>query len=185
MVPTGMAFHVGQVFERYYNELMGFLSRRMGGDQDAASDVAQETLLRAWALHASDAGGQQAAPVREPRALLYRIARNLMTDLHRQRQGRGEEASIDDGLELMAPASDQPEVIHASRQRATALLQAIEALPPRCREAFVLHRFDGLSHAEVAERMGISRNMVEKHVIRAMLACRHCLAQWDGEQDDA
>lgn len=186
MVPAGVAFHVvGLVFERYYNELLGFLARHMGGDRDAASDVAQETLLRAWALHAgstSDSVGP--AAVREPRALLYRIARNLVIDLHRQRQrqGRGDEVGIE-GVDVLAPDSDEPEVIHASRQRTAALLQAIEALTPRCREAFVLHKFDGLSHAEVAQRMGISRNMVEKHVIRAMLACRCCLAQWDG--DDA
>jgi RNA polymerase sigma-70 factor (ECF subfamily) len=54
------------------------------------------------------------------------------------------------------------------RERLALLRGAIDELPPRCREVFVLHKLDGLSHADVADRLGISRNMVEKHVIRAM-----------------
>jgi RNA polymerase sigma factor (sigma-70 family) len=59
------------------------------------------------------------------------------------------------------------------------LLQAIEDLPLRCREAFILHRFDGLPHVEVAERMGISCKMVEQHIKLAMTACRRCKARLD------
>ena len=51
----------------------------------------------------------------------------------------------------------------------------IEALPPRCREAFVLNRFEGLSHQEVAERMGISVRTVEMQLRIAMAACWDCL----------
>lgn len=79
--------------------------------------------------------------------------------------------------EMPAPAAQQPEEACAAQQRVRRLIAAIEALPPRCQEAFILHKFDGLSHAEVAERMGISRNMVERHVMLAVLACRKCRSQ--------
>lgn len=52
---------------------------------------------------------------------------------------------------------------------------AIDALPPRCREAFVLNRIHGLPHDEVARALGISRSMVEKHVMRGLHACRALL----------
>jgi RNA polymerase sigma-70 factor (ECF subfamily) len=36
----------------------------------------------------------------------------------------------------------------------------------------MLHKFTGLTHSEIAARLGISKNMVEKHVIKAMTHCR-------------
>jgi RNA polymerase sigma factor (sigma-70 family) len=68
----------------------------------------------------------------------------------------------------------QPEEALASRQNIDAYLAAIEALPPRCREAFVLHVFEEMSHAQVAQHMGISVSMVEKHMVRAMVTCNVC-----------
>lgn len=59
-----------------------------------------------------------------------------------------------------------------SSQTVDALLAAIGELPLRCREAFILHKFDGLSQAEVARQMGISVTMVERHIKLGMQACR-------------
>ena len=47
--------------------------------------------------------------------------------------------------------------------------QALLALPIRTRAIFLLHRVDGLSYAEIAERCGISGKQVERHIARAML----------------
>ncbi|TJZ73143.1 sigma-70 family RNA polymerase sigma factor [Chitiniphilus eburneus] len=166
------------MFERYYQELLNFISRSLA-DRDAAADVVQETFARVLALQPAT-GGES---VREPRALLYRTARNIVIDQHRRAQVRDHDDL--DSMELAAPAAQEPEARYATRQRTEALLGVIEALPPRCREAFILHKFDGLSHAEIAERMGISRNMVEKHVINAMLVCRRSLAGQDAEPASA
>lgn len=55
---------------------------------------------------------------------------------------------------------------------------AIDRLPDRSREAFVLARRHELSHAEIAEVMGISISTVEKHIGRAMRELRKTLATW-------
>ena len=58
-----------------------------------------------------------------------------------------------------------------------AYVAAIEALPPRCREAFILHVFDDMPHAEIARAMGVSCSMIEKHIVRGMVACKMCERQ--------
>ena len=161
----------------YYRELLNFLSRAVN-DRHAAADLAQESYVRVLALQQA---GEQ---VIEPRALLYRTARNLVIDRHRRSVVRGQSfdaGAIEDGdaaagafATLAAPAASEPETAAMSAQAVEAMLAVIGDLPLRCREAFILHKFDGLSQAEVARRMGISVTMVERHIKLAMQACRRC-----------
>lgn len=160
------------LLERYYRELLNFLARRVS-DRDAAADLAQESYARVLAV------SQAGQAIGDARALLYRTAHNLLIDRHRRQQVRRHE-DLDTLAESelpQAPTHQQPEEALASAQVVRAYVRAIEALPPRCREAFVLHVFDGLTHAQVGQRMGISASMVEKHIVRAMLACKACERQ--------
>lgn len=152
-------------FEQYYVEVLRFLTRKLR-DHDSAQDLTQETFSRALTL---PPGGDVASP----RGLLYQIARNLLIDRYRSSKRQSHENLEDiDESSIVAPGSWQPEAQAESSQHAARLVAIIKALPPRCRQAFVLHRIDGLSQSEVAKQMGISTNMVEKHIIRAMVACR-------------
>ena len=72
-----------------------------------------------------------------------------------------------------------PEQISADRQRIAIVGRAIDGLPPRCRDAFLLCKRDHLSPAEAAETLGISRNMVEKHLRHALKHCRTVLARYE------
>lgn len=152
---------------QFYNELLKYFVRAVK-DTYEAQDLVQETFGRVLARVAA---GEQ---VDNMRALLYEVARNLLTDRYRQQQVRNHVG--DDVLADMAgPLSDNPEAQYAGQQRLRLLVRAIESLPPRCREAFVLHRFDGLPQAEVAVRMGVSVNMVERHIMLAVATCRKAL----------
>jgi RNA polymerase sigma-70 factor (ECF subfamily) len=66
------------------------------------------------------------------------------------------------------------------RERLKRLEAALEELPLRCRQVFVLRRIDGLPPAEVAERLGITVNAVAKHV---RIALRHCHARMKDEPE--
>jgi len=165
------------VVAHYYQELLNYFARLVRS-RDGAADLVHEAYARVLALQKA---GQ---PVHQPRALLYRTARNLLIDQGRRQAVRAapagvEDAPLPDVADLPAPRTCEPEAALASAQGVAALLEAIEALPPRCREAFLLHKFDGLPHAEVAARMGISRKMVEQHIQRALQACRRCRAATD------
>lgn len=157
------------MLERYYRELLNFLHRQVS-DRDTAADLAQESYARVLAVQHT---GRE---ILDGRALLYRIARNLLVDEHRRATVRRHDHldAVPEADQPAAPQHLQPENALASRQVLGAYVGAIERLPPRCREAFVLHVFDELTHAQIARRMGISVSMVEKHVVRGMLACKAC-----------
>ena len=159
----------------YYQELLNFCARTLK-DRDAAVDLVQEAYVRFL-------GAQQSgAAIADPRALLFRTTRNLLTDQHRRAEHRAH-LSLDTLQEEdppPIPSHLQPEEVLAFSQYARAICAAIESLPARCREAFILNRFDGLSHQEVADQMGISRNMVAQHVIRGVLVCKACDDRFHG-----
>lgn len=159
----------------YYKELLNFCARALK-DRDAAADLVQEAYTRFLVAQ------QSGAAIADPRALLFHTTRNLLTDRHRRAAVRAHQ-SLDALAESDLPTAArhlQPEEVYAFSQYARAIHAAIESLPPRCREAFLLNRFDGLSHQEVADRMGISRNMVAQHVIRGVLVCKACHAAFHG-----
>lgn len=62
-------------------------------------------------------------------------------------------------------------------QLVAGLEHALAALPLKCRQVFVWQRLDGCSQQEIADRLGISKNMVEKYMIRTMRHLRDHLDQ--------
>nr|WP_315230875.1 sigma-70 family RNA polymerase sigma factor [uncultured Albidiferax sp.] len=158
------------MFDRYYRELLNFLVRQVA-DRATAADLTQESYARVYAAQASGSS------IQEPRALLYRTARNLVIDHQRHGAVRAgvEVASKDaEPMDSPGPRDWEPEAALSSRQGVSAMVAAIDKLPPRCREAFMLNRFDGLSYAQVAAQMGISVKMVEQHIKLALDTCERC-----------
>jgi RNA polymerase sigma-70 factor (ECF subfamily) len=62
------------------------------------------------------------------------------------------------------------EDVVAGRQRLNVMMATLETLPPQVARAFRLHKLEGLSHAETAEVMGVSRSSIEKHISAALKA---------------
>lgn len=155
-----------RIIEAYYDELQRFTRRRLRG-APAAEDLVQEACLRFTRL--------ETAKLTNPRAFLYRILSNLVVD-HQRQQQRERAVPIESEADIVDETADAERAI-ISRERLLLLKQAVEELPPRCRECFVLRRFDDLSQEEIAQRMGISRNMVEKHLRTAALHCMKRLSE--------
>lgn len=154
--------------------LLRFLVARTG-DREEAEDVLQELWLRA-----RQPGGQ---PVANGRAYLYRMAQNLVIDRLREKQRRARREWIwsedksggtRQGSEPADAALNAEETILA-REEAALLASAIATLPEAARHAFELHKIEGLSHAEVATRLGITKSGVEKHMAVAMKYLRRAM----------
>ena len=145
-------------------DLIRFFTRRTGSFA-AAEDIVQELYLKLPTMPVAD--------VRSPEALLYRIGSNIMLDRVKQmrRQTSREEnwgrLWAGDGVESVADVAPADDVV-AAKQRLARLLLALDDLPAQTAQAFRLHKFEGLSHPEVAERLGVYRSKVEKCVMAAM-----------------
>jgi RNA polymerase sigma-70 factor (ECF subfamily) len=152
-----------------YEDLKAFLARKYGCPL-LAEEVVQETWLRVRRL-------SQPPAVEHPRAYLFKMAANLAVDHLRSEKSCTRHISAEPVPEDVSSGMPLPETVIDYQQRLAILRKAVDELPPRCREVFLLHKFEGLSHAEIAGRLGISRNMVEKHIIRGLAHCRDRLQQ--------
>ena len=140
--------------------LRRYLQRQLGSTE-AAEDAVQETFLRMLRYRENcDAG--------EIRALLFRVAASVVIDRHRYaRTHRTNDHGTLDDQELTSD-EPQPDRRLANSQDLFLLKQAILALPPRCREVFLLHRFEGLSYRDIARRFGTSERTVENQIAHAV-----------------
>lgn len=161
------------LFRQYQRQLIHYL-RRVVSDEDTAADLAQETYLRLASVPA-------AQRISYPRAFLFRTALNLAFDYVRRRKTQRALASPGNLAATLPTPQDSPEQAVFDRQRLALFRQTLEALPPRCREVFILHKVKGLSYAEIAARLGVSQSAVEKHLMRALARCRSALQEQQTE----
>lgn len=113
-------------------------------------------------------------PVENPAAYLYRLGSNLMLDRLKQqrrasrRDGDWRQATTTTtGGEDAADAPPADEAA-AARLRLEKVVEVVKELPEPVREAFRLHKIEGLSHAETAAAMGVSRSSVEKYIMTSL-----------------
>ncbi|MCD2529653.1 RNA polymerase sigma factor [Providencia huaxiensis] len=166
-IDKSLARKISGAYQSTYSQLVRFFLNRLDNSNDA-DDLSQD-VFTLWLNR------KEQTPVKESRAYLFKIANHVLIDHWRrnQRQTRSE-TSIDDVTHESHFEQSQadPSEILEHQQRIQRLSEALETLPPRRREAFLLYRFDGLSQSEIAERMEISISMVEKHIAAALVHCK-------------
>lgn len=145
-----------------HGRLQRFLMGR-GLSASAAADIVQDAFLRLLR-----------APLHEIcdlRSYLFRTTGNLAIDRARQqrRNALGNPVELDETIADTAPL---PDVVLISREEFLALYAALADLPPRTREVLILHKFEGLSYIEIAERLGIAKNTVMVHMVKALGSLR-------------
>jgi RNA polymerase sigma-70 factor (ECF subfamily) len=146
--------------------LKRFLIARIGNEEDAEEAI-QELWLRLSRTELTD-------DIRSPNSYFFKMALNIARDLRRSRnRSHARDASwvesmhVVAGTEMVDNVASADTAYHA-KQRLAAVNSALNELSPQCRRVFVLHKFDGLSHADISARVGIARSTVEKHMTTAL-----------------
>jgi RNA polymerase sigma-70 factor (ECF subfamily) len=146
-------------------------------DAALAADVVQDSLLK-LVSHYQDRPEGEWAP------LFYSILRNRITDMHRRRKmekifdfflSSDETDEAPPSWESLADSAPGPEAEVANLQLAGRIADAIAALSPRQREAFLLREMEGLSIADTALAMKVSEGSVKTHHLRALARLRELL----------
>jgi RNA polymerase sigma-70 factor (ECF subfamily) len=123
-------------------------------------DVVQESYLRVWRA-------QAVQTITCARGFLYQIARHVALDLLRHERTSPIEAVTD--LAALRVSDERPD--------AATVADAIDALPARCREIFILRKIKRLPQKEIARQLGLSEQTVQVQVQRGMRRCEAYLAQ--------
>lgn len=145
------------------SDLRAYLRRRFPSLTDV-DDMVQESFMRL--LRARAAGG-----VASPRPYLFTIARNIANALLRRPRIFTEKPLTDHAvLRIVEGEADVAERVSANQEIAL-LLEAIEALPSRCREIFILRKLQGLPQKEIALRLGLSEQTVQVQIARGAKKC--------------
>ncbi len=149
---------------KHYDDLVNHVRRRFG-DRTFARDVVQDVCVQLLQRPPEEAS------IHTPLAFLRHLSIHRAID--RWRGDEAQTAAVDlTGLAAPDVRSDDVdgEQFLTYQQTVNELGRLIDALPTRCREVFILHKLHELSQDEVAAELRISRNMVAKHLARAMLA---------------
>ena len=137
------------------------------GSQARAEDIVQAMYERIASVSSDE-------PIDNPLAYLYRLGSNLILDdlrQHRRSVARDKAWSDLQGAEVggvRVADTPYPESAIDAREALRRLLAVVQTLPPQAQRAFTLHKLNGLSHAETAQAMGVSRSAVEKHMSLAL-----------------
>lgn len=149
------------LYSDHHGWLNGWLRRKLGC-ADSAADLAQDTFVRVLQK-------REREDWREPRAYLTTIARGLLINRH-QRQAL-ERAYLDVLASLPEQQSPSPESRLLVLEALIQIDRLLRGLPSQVRSAFLLSQLEGLTYAQIAERLGISTRTVKRHMVLAFGQC--------------
>lgn len=135
-----------------------------------ADDVVQESFVRVWKRQ-----GQR--PIASVKAFLFKVARHLALNTLRHERVSPFLSVTDSVVSSVVEEGPGTAERACTHEETMLLFSAIDALPGRCREVYILRKLKGLSQKEIARELGISEQTVEVQIVRANHRCETFLRQ--------
>ncbi len=153
---------LARLIEEHNRALRAFLMMRVRDEQEA-QEVAQEAYVQILQLH-------QPGAVNFLRSYLFKTAANIAINRAKQRRTRDRLDQIDSADKPVDRLTPEHRVL--ASQELKVFRRALFELSPKCRRAFVLHRFREWSHEEIARELGVQKRMVRHYLTQAGLYCK-------------
>lgn len=163
------------VFRKYAPRLEAF-ARKYTIDENEAEDIVQNAFLKLWERRELLENISLAS-------FLFMLTKNSCLNYLKHRQvadtveQRIPDESLIEQLYTIDLVSD-PSSLLQQKELSGSIDRIMEELPPKCKEAFVLSRLNGLKNREIATKMNITEKVVEKHITRALKRFKEGLRQY-------
>lgn len=161
------------LYDRYRRLAMA-VAYRILEDATAAEDCLQDAFVQVWRNNASYHPERGSV-----KSWLLTIVRNAAIDRHRGKEGRSRQDRPIDEVDYLLSESDDPHELAVESLQAEQIKAAIEALPGEQQEAITLAFFNGLTHQEIAERIGVPLGTVKGRMRLGLRKMRQQLVEAD------
>ena len=152
---------VEALYSEYHEKLLHYISRH-SIDREDVQDVSQETYLKMSRM-------SDTSSIKHPQAFLFRTALNILRDKFRRQPSTGLPVNVGDEIEKIEGESNITPLRELEAKRELKRFQqALEGLSPNTRNVFLLHRFENMTYAQIAEHCNITVSGVSKHMIKAI-----------------
>lgn len=158
--------HIQALYLKFQEELVRGVIKKFDVGRSEAEDVVQTAFTRY---------AEVTSTVENPRAFLYRSCSNIAIDQIRRRQVQLSYAQKVIDSEASRTEELGPEREVEGRQRLGIVSRALWAMPSKRRKLLIMHRFDGLSYAEIGRQVNLSESVVRKHISNALADCQKAL----------
>lgn len=157
------------LFRDHYQMLCHF-ARKFVGDMDEAEELVQDLFAQLWERR------EQLQVETSAKSYLFSAARNRCLNYIKHRKVREQHSES----VLASPLESEPDATQAleAAELQSRIQATIQGLPPRCREVFVLSRFEGKKYQEIATQLGISPRTVEVQIGKALKILREDLREY-------
>ena len=152
---------VGALYRDHRGWLLAWLRRNVACPQ-RAEDLSQDTFVRLL-------GRTELQAPREPRAFLAAIAKGLLFDYFRR--AALEQAWLNELMLIPEAEQPSPEAQQLILEDLKAIDRMLAKLSSKARAAFLHSRLDGMTHAEIAERLGVSVPRVRQYLAQGIRQC--------------
>jgi RNA polymerase sigma-70 factor (ECF subfamily) len=149
-----------QIYELYSHKLFSFVHRLLKSEAEA-TDIVQEVFLKIWESR------EKLSEYKLLNSFIFTIAYHRSVDLIRKRIN---DQKYFEYLKESAVFADNQSIIDdiEYNELKTKAGKLIDKLPERQKQVYLLHKEKGLTYPEIAKQMGISKNTVENHMVKAL-----------------
>jgi len=165
-------FHkIKDIYAAHWNELCNFIHSRFGSPPEP-EDIAQTAFIKLAEVENPES-------IDNPKAYLFRSARNLVVDYHRSPKNQTCSDNDHDIQQNIEEKSDVlgPENVLMGRQELDIVEKVILSLPERDRAFVLMNRLEDMTYTEIAKKANMSRSGVQKIITLALEKCMNALQQ--------